>query len=590
MNYKLNQADLAKENDKSVLGTAWKRLVPLMAKERQSMVFAVIAILLSSVATLVAPMLIAHVIDQYIQTKDYSGIATYTGVLLVIFAIGAGASYFQIWTMGGVGRRVLFNLRNAIFSKLQELPMAFFNQNKEGDLISRINNDTEKLNQFFAQALVQFIGNLVLIVGTGISILIINWKLGLAALLPAVVVLAVTRILTSWLKKTNLKSLKALGGMSGEIQESLNNFKVIVAFNRLDYFRDKFREVNQATYESSISAGVASNTLNPLYTLASVSAQIVVVAYGISLITASQFSIGLLIGFILYVNNFYTPLRQLAAVWSSLQLALAGLDRLSEVLSLESTMKVSDSSGVASLVNKGILSFEKVSFTYSEGKTVLNDVSFTLEEGKSYALVGPTGGGKTTTASLMARLYDPTSGKVYLRGKDLQSYAPEERVKEIGFILQEPFLFTGTIAENIIYGNEKLISLSPDELAAFLEKKGLSGLMTRFDQGLLTKITSGGNGISLGQKQIIAFIRAVLREPSILILDEATANIDTVTEGVLEEILKKLPAKTARVIIAHRLNTIQNADEIFFVGGGSVKPAGTLEHAVEMLLHHKRQS
>lgn len=590
MNYKLNQADLAKENDKGVLGTAWKRLVPLMAKERQTMVFAVFAILVSSVATLVAPMLIAHVIDQYIRTKDYSGIMTYAGFLLVIFAIGAGASYFQIWTMGGVGRRVLFNLRNAIFSKLQELPMAFFNQNKEGDLISRINNDTEKLNQFFAQALVQFIGNLVLIVGTGIAILIINWRLGLAALVPAATVLILTRVLTAWLKKTNLRSLKALGGMSGEIQESLNNFKVIVAFNRLDYFRDKFREVNQATYDSSISAGVASNTLNPLYTLASVSAQIVVVAYGISLITTSQFSIGLLIGFILYVNNFYTPLRQLAAVWSSLQLALAGLDRISEVLSLESTMKVSVSSNETALINKGLLSFDKVSFTYPEGKTVLSDVSFTLEEGKSYALVGPTGGGKTTTASLMARLYDPTSGNVYLREKNLQSFAPEERVREIGFILQEPFLFTGTIAENIIYGNEKLISLSLEELTAFLDKKGLSELMSRFDQGLATKITSGGNGISLGQKQIIAFIRAVLREPSILILDEATANIDTVTEGVLEEILKKLPAKTTRVIIAHRLNTIENADEIFFVGGGSVKPAGTLEHAVEMLLHHKRQS
>ena len=208
------------------------------------------------------------------------------------------------------------------------------------------------------------------------------------------------------------------------------------------------------------------------------------------------------------------------------------------------------------------------------GQPVLRDATFSLDHGKTYALVGPTGGGKTTTASLMARLYDPTGGRVLLDGRDIRSYSPEERAKRIGFILQEPFLFTGTVRDNVVYGNEALQRLPDDEIASRLAAKNLDGLLARFEQGLATKVTAGGDGVSLGQKQLIAFMRAVLREPEILVLDEATANIDTVTEQLLEQILRELPASTTKVVIAHRLNTIENADEIFFINGGEITPAG----------------
>jgi ATP-binding cassette subfamily B protein len=301
--------------------------------------------------------------------------------------------------------------------------------------------------------------------------------------------------------------------------------------------------------------------------------------------------VGLLIGFILYVNNFYNPLRQLASVWSSLQLALAGLDRISEVLALESDMIVVADESPARPSDDSILKFDHVSFGYPDADSdVLHDISFTLNKGKTYALVGPTGGGKTTTASLMARLYDPTKGDVYLAGRDIRSYDPKERSKRVGFILQEPYLFSGTVGENILYGNDEYAAYTTEQIAALLEKENLSSLLTRFSDGLATKVTSSNDAISLGQKQLIAFMRAVLRKPDILILDEATANIDTVTEQLLEEILKKLPATTTRVIIAHRLNTIENADEIYFVNAGTVTQAGTMEHAVDMLLHGKRAS
>jgi len=591
MNYSLAKTDIAKEKEKGVLATAWRRLVPLMGEEKRAVAFALVAIVITSAAALAVPFLIARIVDVFIGKKDFHGVMVYSGILFAIFIAGLASNYIQIKTMGGVGRRLLYNLRNKIFNKLQELPVAFFNQNKVGDLISRINNDTDKLNQFFAQALMQFLSNIMLIAGTGVLLLVIDWRLGLVSLLPAALALLGTQVLSPWVKRTSLLSLRKLGGMSAEIQESINNFKVIVAFNRLDYFRDKFHEANADNYKAAVSAGIAQNVFNPIYTLASSLAQVIVLAYGIALIASGNFTVGLLIGFLLYVNSFYMPLRQLASVWPSLQLALAGLDRISEVLALSSNINVvPQEKAAAAKMSPAIIEFENVFFRYSDGKDVLKNINFSLLPGKTYALVGPTGGGKTTTASLMARLYDPTGGTVYLEGRDIRTYEPAERVKKIGFILQDPFLFNGTVRENILYGNEEHQNYTNDELLAVLAKEHLTALLARFSGGLDTMIVAGGDAVSLGQKQLIAFIRATLRNPDILILDEATANIDTVTEKLLQDIINELPAKTTKVVIAHRLNTIANADEILFVNGGAVTPAGSMEHAVELLMHGHRQS
>ena len=237
-----------------------------------------------------------------------------------------------------------------------------------------------------------------------------------------------------------------------------------------------------------------------------------------------------------------------------------------------------------------LLSFRDVSFSYPNGNEVLHQITFNLKKGKTYAFVGPTGGGKTTTASLIARLYDPTKGTVLLEGHDIRSFTPEERVKRIGFILQDPYLFGGTIRENILYGNEEYHNLQNGELKQIFRDSGLESLLQRFEDGLDTKVDISGDGISLGQKQLIAFMRAVLRKPDLLILDEATANIDTVTEKLLDEILQKLPESTTKVIIAHRLNTIANADVIYFVNTGNVTRAGSLKDAVDMLMKGKMAS
>lgn len=590
MNYTLNRT--TEYQQKISIKTAFGKLWPLMSDQKGNLALAFVAILLTSVFNLLGPIIVGHTIDSYIRTKDFHGVLLYSGLLLLIYVGAFFANYIQTKTMGTVGQRVLFKLRNTIFNKLQELPVAFFNQNKAGDLISRINSDTDKLNQFFSQALMQFVGNFFIIIGAGIFLISIKPELGAAAIMPAVGILIITQSLAAWIKRRNAKSLQTLGGMSAEIQESINNFKAIIAFNRSDYFRKRFAESNEENYKASVSAGIANNVFTPLYTFASNIALLIVLAYGIVLIMHGQFALGLLISFVLYVNSFYNPLRQLASIWATLQLALAAFDRISEILDLKTNILVMPETADTTTQNGEalLLQFNNVYFSYPDGKDVLKDINFSLEKGKTYALVGPTGGGKTTTASLMARLYDPTQGQIMLSGKDIRSYQAKERTKKIGFILQEPFLFTGTVRDNILYSNEEYANRSNEELEKILAEDNLTALLQRFENGLETKVTSSGDSISLGQKQLIAFMRAVLRHPELLILDEATANIDTVTEQLLTGILAKLPKSTTRVIIAHRLNTIEGADEIFFINAGTVTLAGSFEHALEMLLSGKRES
>lgn len=587
MNYSLNvqsEGGVKKRFDFS----RFSRITALLRGQKRFMLLALVAIVANAGFDLLAPALIGHTVDVYIKTGRYQGVIIFSIILFIVYIISAIGAYVQTRVMGRVGQNVLYRLRNTIFIKLQTLPIAFFNQNQTGDLISRINNDTDNLNQFFAQALMQFTRSVFLVIGAGILILAINIRLGAAALLPALGLLIVTRAITGWVKKKNAASLKTTGNLSAEVQESLNNFKVIVAFNRRDYFRKRFQSENKKNFRAALIAGFANKIFTPTYDLAGNVASLVVLAYGGYLIAAGNFSIGFLITYLIYVGRFYDPLRQMASIWATFQVALAAWDRITAILDMESDLPVV--AGEKSLVASALLEFKDVYFKYPDGKTVLNNINFMLLPGKTYALVGPTGGGKTTTAYLMARLYDPTSGAINFNGRDIRSYQPQELTKEVGFILQEPFLFSGTVRDNLTYGNTDYAGFSTERLAAVLKAANLEKLMARFQNGLDTPVSVSGESISLGQKQIIAFIRAVLRKPKLLILDEATANIDTVTEQLLEEILAQLPKETTRVVIAHRLNTIENADEIYFVNGGGITKAGSMEHAVEMLLKGKRAS
>ncbi|HPT13048.1 MAG TPA: ABC transporter ATP-binding protein, partial [Bacteroidales bacterium] len=414
MNYNLNTLAQEQEGKKST----WKSLKTLisnMVGEKRLLTVSFIAMFIAAALSLLGPIMIGYTIDNYIQTKKFSGVLLFSGILLVMYIITLFAGTIQSKLMGTLGQNMLYNLRNSVFEKIQALPLDFFNQNKAGDLISRINNDTDKINQFFSQSLMQFLRLILVMIGAAIFIVSINLELGLAALTPALLIWIFTRFVSPWIKRRNAENLKSTGLLSAEVQESLNNFKVIVAFNRRDYFRRRFSEVNSNNYRTAVRAGISNNIISPVYTLFSNIAQMVVLAFGIYLISKGHFTVGLLISFITYVNNFYHPLQQMAALWSNFQLALAAWDRILRILNLANDMPVVEAK--KRFNTDSLMSFRCVSFSYPNGKEVLHHITFELERGKTYAFVGPTGGGKTTTASLLSRLYDATSGFVLLEGK-----------------------------------------------------------------------------------------------------------------------------------------------------------------------------
>ena len=587
MNYQLNSNKQYKS--KGSIVQMLKKFIPLLKGEKRRILVAGVALLVTISLNLVSPYIIGRTIDTYIKNRDFGGVLFNAGILLALNVVMLVSSYIQTKNMGTVGQQLLLNLRNSIFLKLQDLPIAFFNQNKAGDLISRINSDTDNLNQFFSQVFMQFVGNIFIMIGAALFLLGLNIELGLLALLPALGILIFTRLVSPQIRKKNTTMLQSVGTMSGEIQESLGNFKVIVAFNRRDYFKERFSEVNQTNYQNAIRAGLLNNLLTPVYGLGANIAQIIVLLVGITMIVNGNFTIGLLVSYLGYISRFYDPVRQIAGFWATVQNSLGSWDRISEILALKSDLVASEDKKKNS-GESAVMEFRNVSFHYPDGENVLNKINFSLEKGKSYAFVGPTGGGKTTTASLMARLYDPSHGTVYFEGKNLQSYTAGELSEKIGFILQDPFLFSGTIRDNILYGSSKYGSYTNEQTVALLKEYQLEGLLQKFDQGIETTVNGQGDSISLGQRQLIAFMRAVLRQPELLILDEATANVDTVTEQLLEKILDKLPKSTSKVIIAHRLNTIEDADEIFFVNGGEIAAAGSIEQALHMLMTDTRKS
>lgn len=563
-------------------------------------IIAFVMVLIGSVINVVAPEIIGQASQKALMDRDKVALLQAVIGLLVLFIGSAIASYFQILVMGWIGQELLAKLRAKIFEKIQSLPLAFFNENKSGDLISRINNDTDKLNQALSETLLRFLGNVVVMIGVAIAMLVINPLLGVFSLGISVFLFIITNLIANFLRRINKKALNATGNLSGEIQESLTNYKVVVAFNRKDYFRDSFQAVNENSKAANITAGIGNNILTPIYEFAGNFALFIVYFVGINLIINQGFTLlgisfsgtlefGTLVSYTLYVDRFYSPLRIMAQLFSSIQLSLAAWARISELLSLDTNLTVIEDSRLED-EKAALIQFKDVSFGYRPNEMILKKANLNLVHGKTYALVGPTGGGKSTTAALLARLYDPVEGEILLNGRNIKSYQKDVLASKIGFILQDPFLFSGTIAENILYANEKYSDLNEEELKTLLTEKGLERLLERFPKGLGTEVGNTSDTVSLGQKQLIAFLRVILREPELLILDEATANIDTVTENLLQEILDKLADNITKIIIAHRLNTISKADEIFFIANGEISEPVNYKKALELINDIKKTS
>ncbi len=583
MYYDLNSI---KKNEKSYLRRLYqsgKELGSYLNKKR--LAWSIVLVVLSSIASIVTPYYLGDAIDVYIAHGNLAGLARLIFFLIILYLASGVITYFQQNIMGKVGQQALYKLRADIFKKIQSLPIAFFNQNKTGDLMSRINNDTDKLSQFLSESILRFAGSSFTLVGIGAFILYLNWKLALVLLSSTIFLLVVTRVVSPFLESANRKSSASLGIFTAGVAEQLTNFKANIAFDRRNFFESSLSDLNKQVYSKSLLASFLNQVFSPLYDFAGYIAQAVVLAYGIYLAMHGQITIGLLVSFLNYSQKFYDPLRFIANIFGDIQVSLASWGRISDILSLSSNVvQVSDGNPFPQGSDQeAVMLFDNVGFGYEEKSHVLKNVTFSLCKGKTYALVGPTGGGKSTIASLMARLYDPVSGTVFWKGKDMRTYDRDHLSGHVSVILQEPFLFSGSVADNIRYGNDKFFTMTDDELEKLLEEKKMADLLKRFPDGLKTHIEGGSENISIGQKQIISFARTILREPEFLILDEATANIDTVTEANLQKLIDSLPEDTTKVIIAHRLNTIKKADEILFVGGGEVKQVADEKQVLELL-------
>ncbi len=547
--------------------------------------WALLLVIVSSLAAIVSPYLLGVAIDTYITNADLTGLAWLILFLAVLFVVTGIATYFQQQIMGKASQDALFKLRGTIFEKLQSLPIAFFNQNKTGDLMSRLNNDTDKLNQFLSESILRFAGSAFTLLGIGGFILYLNWKLGLVLLSSTIFLLVITRIASPFIESSNRKTSASLGDFTSGVTEQLSNFKAIIAFDRRNFFEEYLTGLNSTLYKKSVLSGFLNQAFSPIYDFAGYIAQVAVLVYGIFLITQGEITIGVLIAFLTYALRFYDPLRWIADIFGNIQVSLASWGRIQEVLALNSDVIVKDNGEPLpqDVDSTTLMAWRDVCFGYTDDSLVVKHVSFDLKRGHTYALVGPTGGGKSTIASLMARLYDPSSGTIFWKDKDMHTYCRKELSSLIGVILQEPFLFSGTVADNIRYGNDLLVEINDEQLLDILSSKNMNSLIKRFPEGLQTPVQSGAENMSIGQKQLISFVRTILREPEFLILDEATANIDTVTESVLQELIDSLPVDTTKVIIAHRLNTIKNADEILFVGNGTVKRVADEAEVLELL-------
>jgi ATP-binding cassette subfamily B protein len=546
--------------------TAFWRLLNLANGEGGLLIVTSIIVIANVITTLLAPLLFRNIIDGYIKLKKIDGFYAYCGLLICIYLVAAVLGYLQARIASGIAQRILFNLRKQLFEKLQQLPTVFFTSNKSADIISRINKDTDRLNTFFSQFLIQFCSGVLLTMGAAVFLLVIRPQLGLIVLIPALIIVLSAWLFSPYLKNKNLEALTITAKMNSEIHDNFTNFKVFITSSLQNYFQQKFSKLNKENFNSSRKASFIAGVFYPLFDLFGGLAQLIVLFYGIYLIRYGLFTIGSLVGYLAYLNFFYGPLKDLSLSWTTLQGAFAAWERILAVLSEDTNLTVSTISEKNN--SDFLMEFENVNFCFQPGISILQEVNLKIERGRKYAIIGPTGGGKTTIASLMARLFDPSDGKITFNGLDIKSYPHAERCRQIGFILQDPVIFTGTIRENLLYGNQLNKDCSDEELSALIKDLALEELISAFKIDIKSEILSPDQ-LSIGQKQILAFMRAILRRPELLILDEASANVDMRTEKLFNRVLEQISDITTPVVIAHSMATVENADQIIFVHSGT---------------------
>ncbi len=558
--------------------TTARRLVAELIPFR-SLIFAALGlIVLSAAAQAAGPLLIGRSIDRAIGPGDRRMLFIYMLALGGVYIVGALASRGQTLQVGQIGQRVLAGMRERIFDRLQRLPLTYFDRRPVGDLISRVTNDVDTLNQFLSQGLTQLLGQLFSLVGIVATMLILDWPLALVSFTIIPVMLLTTNLFARRARTAFRRTRETVGDVTAELQEEIVGVRQAQAFNRTEFNITRFRQRNEANRSANVQATGITSAFAPAIDVLSTLSTALVIGFGGYLVFQNRLTVGTLAAFLIYVQQFFRPIQLISQVYTQAQSSLAGAERIYTILDESPEIADAPNAKILGQIAGGI-TFEDVTFGYDSDRPVLRDVSFNVEPGQTLALVGRTGAGKTTIASLIPRFYDVTGGAVLIDGEDVRDATRASLRGQIAVVLQEPFLFSGTIAENIGYGK---LGAPREAIEAAARATDAHDFITALPLGYDTPLGEGGGNISQGQRQLLSFARALLADPRILILDEATANIDTRTEATIQRALATVLAGRTSVIIAHRLSTIRSADLILVIEDGQIVERGTHDALLEL--------
>jgi len=560
-------AETEEEKAQNTGKVVW-RLVKYLAPYKRYVLAAFVLVLINAAAQGLGPMLIGRAVDGAIAEGDKTGLLWIVLALLGVYTVGMLAMRFQIYTMSTTGQKVLADLRDEVFKKLQNLHLQYLEGSQAGDLISRLSNDIDALNNFFSQSLAQMVGSTFALIGIMVAMISLDWRLGLAALVVIPLAFYITKFFSHLSRRAFRKTRTTIGDVSAEMEEQVSGVKVAQAFNRTERNVGEFAKRNAANRDANVSANAVTSAFAPAMEVLSTLDLAIVAAYGGFLAISGAITIGTVVAFVQYVQNFFRPIQTVAQMWTIAQSAFAAAERVFSLLDKE--IELDDGAEKMPAI-EGRVRFEDVSFAYDADVSVLDTVSLDASPGETIALVGPTGAGKTTIVGLLARFYDVNAGKITIDDHDLRDVTQHSLRSQMGTVTQDPFLFSGSVMDNIRYGR---LDATDEDVVEAAKAANAHDFIQKMNEGYQTEVGERGGLLSQGQRQLIAIARALLADPRILILDEATASIDTRTEKLIQEALDRLLEGRTSFVIAHRLSTVRNADQTLVLENGKIVERG----------------
>ena len=546
------------------------RLLVFLRPHWRRMAVAFALMLVTSALTLAAPYLVKVAIDQPIAEGDASGLTRIALLIAATFGALYVASAGQQYLLAWVGQRVLATFRDQLFRHLQELSLGYHDTHIIGVTISRVINDVSVINELLSQGLVTLIGDMLLLGGIVIVMLTMSPRLALVTFAVLPLMLLATALFTRRAKIAFRQTRARIAAVVGDLAEDLSGMRVIQAFAQEDTSRERFDDVNRANRDANIAAMSLSFVFLPSVEFLGMLATGIVLWFGGLTVAADELTLGVVVAFLAYVSRFFEPIQELSRLYTTMQAAMAGGERVLALLDTEPEVKdAPDAIEMPAIAGK--IELRDVSFSYRGDTRVLHNVDLHVEAGQTVALVGPTGAGKTSIANIIARFYEVTEGAVEIDGVDVRAVTQRSLRAQMGLVPQDPFLFSGTIADNVRFGRP---DAGDDEVQEAARMANAHEFILALPDGYNTEILEGGVNLSVGQRQLICIARAVLADPRILILDEATASVDTITEMLIQDALRRLLAGRTAIVIAHRLSTIQHADQICVVEAGRIVERG----------------